>query len=157
MRGRGLGKHALLIAIIVMLVMQRRMVHAVTPAPNGLHGIWAVETFTIDGSERPPLLTDATRWRKLVVSPWTFVIRYMTDVREVVRGAALDESTRTIRIPIPDSVRYEEWHYVRSDADHLVIDGTYRGAQLHVTLAREPEPLLATRGFHWIQDEPFNR
>ncbi len=31
------------------------------------------------------------------------------------------------------------------------------GERYHVELARAPAPLLETRGFHWIQEEPFHR
>ena len=46
--------------------------------------------------------------------------------------------------------------YVRH-GDHLTIDGVHRGKPIHVTLTRQPPPLLVSRGFHWIQEFPFNR
>ena len=33
------------------------------------YGVWAVDTFTVDGIERPPLFTDPARW-KLLVFDW---------------------------------------------------------------------------------------
>jgi len=38
-----------------------------------------------------------------------------------------------------------------------VIDGVHLGRSLHVTLHRHPDGLLVTRGFHWINEVPFNR
>ncbi len=32
-----------------------------------LHGIWNVEEFEVDGQVRPPLITDAQRWRRVVL------------------------------------------------------------------------------------------
>jgi uncharacterized membrane protein YphA (DoxX/SURF4 family) len=32
-----------------------------------LYGIWMVEEFSVDGQVRPPLLTDATRWQRVIV------------------------------------------------------------------------------------------
>jgi len=130
-----------------------------SPPRNELHGIWVVDTYIADGYEHPPLTTDVDRWRKLLVSEHWFVLRTMTDERRYLRNAEVDEKSHTIRIPIPDTVRYELWHYTFTDRDHarLVIAGSYRNTQVHVTFTREPPPLLETRGFHWIQEQPFNR
>jgi hypothetical protein len=38
-----------------------------------------------------------------------------------------------------------------------VLDGVHLGKTLHVTLRLAPDPLLVTRGFHWINDRPFSR
>jgi uncharacterized membrane protein YphA (DoxX/SURF4 family) len=128
-----------------------------TAVPTELHGIWTVDTFVADGRDRPPLTTDAERWRKLLVSEHWVALRLMTDERRYLRGAEIDEKSRTIRVPIPDTVRYELWHYTFTDPNHLVVAGPYRNTQLHITFTREPPPLLDTRGFHWIQEQPFNR
>ena len=128
-----------------------------TPAPNELHGIWVVDSYLADGREHPPLTTDGERWRKLLVSEQWVALRTMTDERRYLPGAEVDEATRTIRVPLPDSVRHDLWHYTFTDRDHLVIAGPYRGQNLYVTFAREPAPLLVTRAFHWIQEQPFNR
>jgi hypothetical protein len=45
------------------------------------------------------------------------------------------------------------WQFERPDADHLVI----HSAHVRAELVREPEPLLKTRGFRWVQEAPFNR
>ena len=45
-----------------------------------LYGIWDVQRMTIDGVERPPLLTDSTRWRRVLFDAPSFMqIRRMTD------------------------------------------------------------------------------
>ena len=60
----------------------------------------------------------------------------------------------------------EEWSrdpdvvtYASPDAAHVVLDGRVDGAPLVVRLKRiEPsQSLLVSRGFHWIQEFPFNR
>ncbi|MEO8701679.1 MAG: DoxX family membrane protein [Kofleriaceae bacterium] len=117
-------------------------------APLG--GIWAVETWTADGIEHPPLTTDAERWRKLAVNPHWATIRSMTDATTNVR-IAVDEVARTL------TVKTEIWRYSQPDPEHLVLDGVWSGHTLHVTLRLEPDPLLVTSGFHWIQEAPLNR
>jgi len=124
-----------------------------TPLPE-IAGVWAVETFHADGMEHPPLLTDELRWRKLVVGERA-AIRRMTDKREVYR-VKVDAAARTITLTTKED-KEMVLHYTRSEATHLVVDGVVDGKQLHVTLVLEPKPLLATRGFHWVQEFPFNR
>ncbi|MBA3500750.1 MAG: hypothetical protein M4D80_11810 [Myxococcota bacterium] len=126
------------------------------PPKSELHGVWVVETFTADGVEHAPLITDAVRWRKLIVSERGVSVRAMTDQRTWFWGAKVDPAARTITFEMPETKTHVVWRYTRSDA-HLVVDGTFRGKQLHVTFVKEPEPLLATRGFHWVQEVPFNR
>jgi hypothetical protein len=38
-----------------------------------------------------------------------------------------------------------------------VIDGVHLGKSLHVALHAAPPTRLLTRGFHWIDEAPFNR
>jgi len=49
--------------------------------------------------------------------------------------------------------------YERSDADHLVLDGGFRGARIHVQLRKvdEREFLLVRQGFRWINEDSPNR
>jgi hypothetical protein len=47
----------------------------------------------------------------------------------------------------------QTWRYDQPDPDHLVIDA----GKLHVALHRDADPLLMSRGFHWVQEHPFNR
>jgi hypothetical protein len=124
-----------------------------TPLPE-IAGVWAVEAFHADGVEHPPLLTDELRWRKLIIGERA-AIRRMTDKRELFR-TKIDATARTITLTTK-AEKELVLHYTRSDATHLVVDGVVEGKQLHVTLVLEPKPLLATRGFHWVQEFPFNR
>jgi hypothetical protein len=47
--------------------------------------------------------------------------------------------------------------YELRDRDHLIVRGTINDTWYEVTLVRAAPWLLETRGFHWIQEEPFNR
>lgn len=121
-----------------------------------LHGIWVVERLVLEGVERPPLLTDATRWRKMYLSERAGTVLQMNDER-VRFPTKVDPERRTIEIMLDAA---EVWTYAKSDdgePTRLILDGTFRGKQLHAVLRREPDPLLVTRGFHWINEVPFNR
>lgn len=118
--------------------------------PNALQGIWRAERVVIDGVERAPLFTDDARWRKLVFHEYGLSIRFATDRRQHLR-VEVDPETQTITVM--QGVMRHEWRYQRPDAEHLIIDAP----NLHAELVLEPPPLLETRGFHWVQEEPFNR
>ncbi len=50
--------------------------------------------------------------------------------------------------------------YVRPDARTLVLDGLAGSQKVHAVCHLSPmttEPLLLARGFHWINESPFNR
>lgn len=122
---------------------------------DDLVGIWDVETFAADGATLPPLATDRERWWKLIVSARGVAVKRMSGELVPLVTAEHDAAAQQLTIAIGDT-RPEIWRYRRADRQ-LVLDGRFGGKQLHVTLSREPEPLLVTRGFHWVQEVPFNR
>jgi hypothetical protein len=78
-----------------------------------------------------------------------------TAERRVYYRATIDPATRSITLqpPLgPTGLLIYRWR----DADHLAIEGQIGQRRYAVTLARKTW-LLETRGFHWIQEEPFNR
>jgi hypothetical protein len=50
-------------------------------------------------------------------------------------------------------------HYTQTDANHLALNGVWAYDSLSLNLTRRPKRnfLLVNRGFHWINNEPFNR
>jgi hypothetical protein len=47
-------------------------------------------------------------------------------------------------------------NYALRDHDHITFVGLHAGKQVSLDLQRNESPLL-TRGFHWLQEFPFNR
>jgi hypothetical protein len=125
------------------------------PTDTELDGIWKVTAFSADGRERPPLLTDELRWRKLLVGSFSIVtIKHMGDAAERMRGTIL-EVARLLIVQLGED-KTELWRYELRGGT-LTVDATHGGHKLHVVLSREPDPLLVTRGFNWVQEFPFNR
>lgn len=136
---RRVAKVALVGTMALLLVRQMWTVQSHLPRPTAIDGIWAVESST------------AGEWRTLIISPGQVTIRSMTDAR-THHSAEVDDVT--IRVLAGD--QREVWHYQRDD-DRMQITGRHLDRDLSVTLRREPEPLLTSRGFRWINDEPPNR
>jgi hypothetical protein len=129
-------------------------------AKTPFYGIWNVEEFTIDGQPRPPLVTDAERWKRVVfVTPKLFTVQFMSDKRERY-GLQFDEEKKTLELIKRDD---KDWksslHCEQSGAEKLVLEGTFAGKKVQAKLTRvdESEFLLVNRGFHWINEYPFNR
>ena len=126
-----------------------------------LRGVWSVDELTDNGAPRPPLTTDLTRWRRIIFdSPRFAFIQFMSDSRLRYR-CALDEKARSIKLTDwEDAKRVLNLTYGRPDPRTLVLDTTVDGHRLHAICHLSDvaaKPLLTTRGFHWINEFPFNR
>jgi hypothetical protein len=124
-----------------------------------LRGVWNVDVLDVDGVARPPLVTDAARWRRVVFDyQGQSSIFLMNDERNLYR-TKLDEARKTIdfanRYDRQDAFRLA---YVRPDPSTLRLDGTVAGHQMHAICKLDPAPFrLTTRGFHWINERALMR
>ena len=127
---------------------------------SGLYGIWSVEEFEVDGKDRPPLLTDDSRWRRVVFDyPKMIAIQLMSNTRQRYL-LKLDEKERTLELSKRDEPTWKSTlTYERADPESLRLNGAFDGRQLRVRLrlVSASQFLLVSRGFHWINEYPFNR
>lgn len=126
-----------------------------------LYGIWDVEEFEVDGKARPPLVTDADRWRRVVFDfPRSIAIQLMSDSRRRY-GLDLDTKAMTLALVQPNdpSRKKMPFTYTQPEPGLLAMEGTLDGRKIRARLRRAdaPEFPLITRGFHWINEYPFNR
>lgn len=123
-----------------------------------LRGVWSVDEYVVDGQARPPLVTDADRWRRVVFDlPTTMAVQLMSDSR--VRYN-LKQENAVLALARRDDPKWKTalaWRKPKPDL--LEIEGPMDGHKVLVKLHREEVPkfLLTTRGFHWINERPFNR
>lgn len=164
-RGRLVAK----LVLIVLMVLDVYLAYGRRPAHDDrgheLHGNWIVDSFVADGVEHPPLTTDPVRWESWSANPRSMQIWLMNGTYEgrselPDRGwyeLKVDPSAHTITVTIDRNLKTREtWTYSRPAPDRLIIDGMHRGKSLHVVLHLEPEGVLMTRGFHWLNDVPYN-
>ncbi len=125
-----------------------------------LYGIWEVEQMTMDGQVLPPLLTDEQRWRRIVFDrPTRAVFQPMNDSL-ITFIAKIDASAHTIDLTKADD---SKWHatlsYDRPANERLFLQGEMDGHQvaMELHLIEHGTFLLINRGFHWVQERPFNR
>ena len=123
-----------------------------------LRGIWNVSELTVDGVTQPPLLTNTARWRRFVFDGQRMMsIQLVSDQRQ--RYMLELDKTAFILKKRDDPAFKALFNYKRVDPRTLIVDGTMDGKKYQATmhLDAEKEFLLKTRGFHWINEYPFNR
>jgi hypothetical protein len=125
-----------------------------------LYGIWNVVEFSVDGEDRPPLLTDEDRLRRVIFDDPAAVTYQHMDDSFVYNGATIDVDRRTIAVTsYDDESRTATFTFERPAADRLVLDGELNGHKVRMSLERLDANTftLVNRGFHWAQEYPYNR
>jgi uncharacterized membrane protein YphA (DoxX/SURF4 family) len=126
------------------------------------YGIWDVEQMTVDGASRPPLAGDTERWRRIVFQfPGGAVVQRMDDSSLPLR-AELTVGDRRLALTNREDSKWTASFLVEKPADgsdRLVLDGDldHHRARFELRRVDETKFLLVSRGFHWIQEYPFNR
>jgi len=164
-RARVIAKLAFILSAALAMYLQFAGRPSHDDHRHELYGHWIVDSFVRDGVEHPPLTNDPVRWDSWSASPTYMQVWLMSGTfegrTEPDRGwydIKVDPAAGTITVIVDDKRNTKEtWKYTRPAPDQLVIDCVHRGASLHITLHREPEGMLMTRGFHWINEVPFNR
>ena len=124
-----------------------------------LYGIWDVDQFTIDGQPHPPLLTDNDRWRRIIFDYTDFmVLEHMGDTRAYYSAIA-DASKHTLALTQRGAANKSVFTYARPSPDRLTLDGNLNGHKTHIEFHLDDphKLLLVSRGFHWVQEYPYNR
>ncbi|HEV3437717.1 MAG TPA: hypothetical protein VG122_10185 [Gemmata sp.] len=148
-----------------------------------LFGLWEVEEFTLDGKIRPPLTTDSDRWQRVIFrKAITFQkgqpgkssvgITNMLGKPVLVSEVMVDPEQKTISLskpggspqsgepPVVRVLRYTEPEpgVIVLEGEFLA-DGSAGPKQVKVRLRHygKDKFLLSSRGFHWINEVPYNR
>jgi uncharacterized membrane protein YphA (DoxX/SURF4 family) len=120
------------------------------------YGIWTVDEFKLDGKVLPPLLTDETRWQRMVFQfPKEVGIQSMNGSwtahwvrRDMVKKTLTMENSN-------DPEKELEFTFLNPDSQSLILEGSDRKNEIRVKLHREGEKQFAVLGggFHWINDD----
>ena len=131
------------------------------PRPRSPHfGIYDVERFTVNGQMQSATPMDRKQWRRVVINEGGGIaVQTMDDA--MTRYRAKEDAARhtfemsTIYSPYDKIVLT----YRNPSPEELVLEGQYAGAPIVATLRKRPVPsfLLNQRGFHWINEYPYNR
>jgi hypothetical protein len=125
-----------------------------------LYGIWEVRQMSIDERARPPLLTDSGRWRRAIFDSPNRMAFQRADDSFAYYGASIRLTDRTLALTKrADKNWTANFTFRRAARDQLILDGRMDDHAVHMELqlADRNKFLLVGRGFHWIQEFPFNR
>ncbi|HEX6733083.1 MAG TPA: hypothetical protein VF074_23880, partial [Pyrinomonadaceae bacterium] len=128
-----------------------------TAQRSPLYGIWEVEEFNL-GEAQSTAPTEP--WRRIIFdSPFRLAVQTKTDVQERFR-LQMDEQKQTLTLRKREDPDWQSvLTYQQVNPGVLTLTGELGGSQLTARLRRTDEPqfLLTNRGFHWINEFPFNR
>jgi hypothetical protein len=133
--------------------------HAYGPgAPKSpLYGIWNIESLTLNGHPQSLTVTEREAWHRIIFDrPESAVVECMDDSHRY--GATVDQKAGSILLTDAQNKKWQtRFNFGRPAFDQLKLDGTLDGLTASLTLKRldEKKLLLASRGFHWVQDYPF--
>jgi len=125
-----------------------------------LYGIWNVDQLSLDGQLRAPLLTDNDRWRRVIFDSATEVAFQRMDESFARYGATINTSIGTLALTKDNNKNWKaNFTFQRAPQYRLTLDGNMDGhkVQMQLRLTDRDKFLLVSRGFHWIQEYPFNR
>jgi hypothetical protein len=129
-----------------------------TKAP--LFGIYNVETFIKNKDTLPPLLTDTVQWKQLNVAfPGYAIIRKMNDSLNRY-SFTTDTLKKTLIMTLnSDSTNTSNFSFFYPDSLHLVFTGTLQKDSVYIVMKKFDlrNSRLVGRGFHWINEYPYNR
>jgi hypothetical protein len=127
------------------------------------YGIWNVDELVVDGQARPALATDEGRWRRVIfdypAGRSSLAIQRMDQSRQRffvktdVRKGLFELGKRE------DPSWKSSFSFKRLGPNLLTLEGTMEGQKIRARLHREKMPSfrLLNRGFHWINEYPFNK
>jgi uncharacterized membrane protein YphA (DoxX/SURF4 family) len=121
-----------------------------------IEGAYEVGSFAMNGVTVP--LSTETRWRKVGLSRNRLVVRRMNDSVERYRLEHDEKKARLVAWPDTSAVR-DTLMYAWTDSSDLMLGGVLRGDSIQVAMRKVDAtsfPLM-NRGFHWINELPFNR
>jgi hypothetical protein len=123
-----------------------------------LYGIWNVDQLSIDGQLRSPLLNDYDRWRRAIFDAPNRMAFQRMDDSYARFGAEINGNT--LALSKDDDKNWKANFYCQRVAkDQMTMDGNMDGHRIHAQLQLVDlnKFLFVSRGFHWIQEYPFNR
>jgi uncharacterized membrane protein YphA (DoxX/SURF4 family) len=125
-----------------------------------LYGIWDVEQLSVDGQLRASSMGGQDRWRRVIFDFTTRTTFQHPDDSFEGFGVSFNVDHRSLALTKDSDKKWKaNFTYARPAKDQLILDGDMDGHQIHMQLQlldRE-KFLLLSRGFHWVQEYPFNR
>lgn len=125
-----------------------------------LYGAYFVKSFVVNNDTVPPLMTDSTYWRHLIIQWGEYAqIKFLNDT---TRGYSMkiDTVARTLYLKQRlDTMNKSLLSYQMVDEKNMLLKGTIKNDSVAILLNRKTDKdfRLMNRGFRWINEFPYNR
>jgi hypothetical protein len=156
-------KYGLILYVLISNTLQSaeavNMYGEKAPKPP-LYGIYNIKTFIRNRDTIAALKTDTARWDKLIVSYTGYsFIKFMNDS---VKGFAFTPDTTARKIVMfdyNDTTKKSNLVYSFPQNDVLLLTGKLNDDLVTIEMKKYNlnNFLLIDRGFHWVNEYPFNR
>lgn len=140
--------------ILVMFILLQE-----EEVPNRLAGSYKAEVFQLGQSTLPPLTTDTVRWKKMIIDENYVKIITMVD-SAVYYQHEIDTLKHTIRLSSEKDTTQKYLLAYKAEPDNgFSISGVYKSDSISVSFKKKTlqDYKLVNRGFHWINEYPYNR
>ena len=124
-----------------------------------LYGIYNTELVIRNNDTIPPLTTDTTRWKQVIIQFNNYArIKLMNDTLRNYNFKVDTVLKKAVVFPNWDTLNKINFNYI-NDGDYLTFTGKLKNDSLFIKLKRFDEKnfRLMSRGFHWINEYPYNR
>lgn len=124
-----------------------------------LYGIYNVQSFVRNKDTIAPLKTDTTRWDKLVISYAGSARIMMTTDSSKRYNLKIDTAQHTFNLSTDYDKNSGWFRYADDKKGHLTLKGYFNNDSLKVNLVKYDlnNFRLINRGFHWINEYPYNK
>jgi uncharacterized membrane protein YphA (DoxX/SURF4 family) len=127
---------------------------------SALYGIWNVDEMSVDGQPRPALFTDHDRWRRVIFDFTSSTSFQRPDDTVTGFSSSIGEKDSTLTLTKAADKNWKAiFTYARPAPDQLLLNGSMDGhqVQMKLKLLDRDKFTLVNRGFHWINEYPFQR
>lgn len=125
-----------------------------------LYGIYDVKTFVKNNDTIPPLLTDAVRWRRMVVEYKGYAnIKMISDSSDWYAFEPDTVKKKIVMYSYNDTLVKASFAYTMPQKDILEMRGKWKQDSFFISMKKYDlnKFLLVGRGFNWINEYPFSR
>lgn len=125
-----------------------------------LYGIYNVQSFVRNKDTITPLNSDTTRWDKLTISYSGAARVIMSNDSTKTHDFKIDTNKHTIvMFSYADTLNKAYYTYSQPAKDLLLLKGTFKKDSVTIQLKKYDLKnfRLLNRGFHWINEYPYNR
>ncbi|WP_093021248.1 hypothetical protein [Pustulibacterium marinum] len=139
-----------------------------SPKP-AMYGIYEMNDFVMNNDTLAPSVLDSVRWRYLVLEKGNGAKIFHMNSKSYLDlehyTTEVDTNAHEITLlKYKDSIPRAILNYEKLDSTHYAFEGFYRNKQdikdsikLKTTRTDESDFLLMNRGFHWVNEYPYNR